>query len=120
MLCGMAMLSQSPWSVKPRLAPAGVPEATVVALPGRQSQIRTVPSSLELIRCRPSAVNCTTPTQPAPRSARCDRCDASSGLRFVILRGRVRYIGRTLCDLCAEEVLETFLVSASPAGSEPG
>ena len=50
---------------------------------------------------------------PAARTDACDRCSrtASGGadLRFVILRGRERYVGRTLCDLCAEEALEAFI-----------
>ena len=51
---------------------------------------------------------------PAPRSETCDRCGAGpeADLRFVILRGRVRYFGRTLCDLCAEAVVETLLGGA--------
>jgi hypothetical protein len=56
----------------------------------------------------------------APRSDRCERCAAAAGpsLRFVILRGRHRYVGRTLCDLCAEAVLETLLESlAVPTGA---
>jgi len=32
----------------------------------------------------------------------------------VILRGRTRYVGRTLCDTCTEEVLEVMLTD------EPG
>jgi hypothetical protein len=27
----------------------------------------------------------------------------------VILRGRTRYVGRTLCDTCVEEVLEVMV-----------
>jgi hypothetical protein len=47
---------------------------------------------------------------PAPRAAVCERCGAGAegDLRFVILRGRTRYYGRTLCDLCVEAVLEVF------------
>ena len=48
---------------------------------------------------------------PKPRAERCERCGAGgeADLRFVILRGRTRYVGRTLCDLCTEEVLEVML-----------
>jgi hypothetical protein len=34
-------------------------------------------------------------------------------LRFVILRGRTRYIGRTLWDTGAEEVLEVMVADVS-------
>jgi hypothetical protein len=46
-----------------------------------------------------------------PRSDECQRCGAGSegDLRFVIIRGRTRYFGRTLCDLCTETVLEVML-----------
>jgi hypothetical protein len=48
---------------------------------------------------------------PAPRTDRCERCGAGQegDLRFVVLRGRTRYVGRTLCDTCVEEVLEVML-----------
>ena len=36
-------------------------------------------------------------------------------LRFVIFRGRTRYVGRTLCDHCTEEVLEAMV----EPGEEP-
>jgi superfamily II helicase len=51
----------------------------------------------------------------APRARVCDRCATGpeGDLRFVILRGRERYIGRTLCDTCAEQVLE-LLLEAQP------
>jgi hypothetical protein len=51
----------------------------------------------------------------APRSASCEKCGSQSeaDLRFVIVRGRTRYLGRTLCDLCSEEVLEALI--AAPA-----
>jgi hypothetical protein len=50
------------------------------------------------------------PFDPTPRASTCARCGAGSegDLRFVILRGRTRYFGRTLCDLCTELVLEVF------------
>lgn len=54
------------------------------------------------------------PFDPAPRSSTCDNCGASNELRFVILRGRTRYLGRTLCDLCAEEVLEAMIAVGAP------
>jgi hypothetical protein len=46
-----------------------------------------------------------------PRVDRCERCDvdASGDLRFVILRGRTRYVGLTLCDTCTETVLEVLV-----------
>jgi hypothetical protein len=55
------------------------------------------------------------PYDPAPRLDHCEKCDRGTDgdLRFVIFRGRTRYLGRTLCDLCAEEVLETLLVGDS-------
>jgi hypothetical protein len=45
-----------------------------------------------------------------PRTTACERCGTGTegDLRFVILRGRTRYYGRTLCDLCAELVREVF------------
>jgi hypothetical protein len=48
---------------------------------------------------------------PSPRAAACERCGsgAEGDLRFVILRGRTRYFGRTLCDTCTETVLEVLL-----------
>jgi hypothetical protein len=51
---------------------------------------------------------------PSPRADRCERCGAGrdGDLRFVILRGRTRYYGRTLCDTCTELVLETMLDEA--------
>jgi len=50
------------------------------------------------------------PFDPTPRADRCENCGAGEGgdLRFVILRGRTRYVGRTLCDTCTEEALEVF------------
>jgi hypothetical protein len=51
----------------------------------------------------------------SPRTQRCENCGAGAenDLRFVILRGRTRYLGRTLCDHCAEAVLEA-LIEAEP------
>lgn len=51
----------------------------------------------------------------SPRSPRCEKCGAGadSDLRFVVFRGRTRYLGRTLCDHCAEAVLEA-LIEAEP------
>ena len=50
-----------------------------------------------------------------PRTEACERCGAGrdDDLRFVTLRGRDRYVGRTLCETCTEEVLEVML-SADP------
>ena len=50
-----------------------------------------------------------------PRTQRCEKCGAGAegDLRFVIFRGRTRYVGRTLCDHCTEEVLEA-MVAADP------
>lgn len=55
------------------------------------------------------------PFDAAPRAERCERCGAGAegDLRFVVFRGRTRYVGRTLCDTCTEEVLE-LLVAADP------
>ena len=49
---------------------------------------------------------------PTPRAETCEKCGGGPDrdLRFVIVRGRTRYLGRTLCDLCAEEVLETLYI----------
>lgn len=51
----------------------------------------------------------------SPRDERCAKCGAGAeaDLRFVIVRGRTRYLGRTLCDTCTEEVLEA-MVDADP------
>lgn len=53
----------------------------------------------------------------APRSERCDKCGAGpeADLRFVIFRGRTRYVGRTFCDHCTEEVLEAMVVAEPEA-----
>lgn len=50
---------------------------------------------------------------PAPQSDICEKCGAGAegDLRYVILRGRTRYVGRTLCDNCTEEVLEAMVAS---------
>ena len=51
------------------------------------------------------------PYDPALQTDRCERCGAGpdGDLRFMILRGRTRYVGRTLCDLCAETLLEVMI-----------
>jgi len=51
----------------------------------------------------------------SPRGDRCDRCGAGpdADLRFMILRGRDRYLGRTVCDHCAESLLEVMLDNTS-------
>jgi hypothetical protein len=51
----------------------------------------------------------------APRSDHCEKCGAGADhdLRFLIVRGRDRYLGRTVCDTCAEEVLEGLLLTDS-------
>jgi superfamily II helicase len=46
-----------------------------------------------------------------PRSEHCEKCKSEEDLRFVIFRGRTRYVGRTLCDTCTEEVLEVLLAA---------
>ena len=48
---------------------------------------------------------------PSPRADRCEKCGSGHDLRFMILRGRTRYAGRTLCDTCAEEVLEAMVLA---------
>lgn len=55
----------------------------------------------------------------APRTETCERCGvgADGDLRFVILRGRTRYFGRTLCDTCTETVLEVLLVDVERDGA---
>lgn len=54
------------------------------------------------------------PYDPSPQADRCERCgaDESADLRFMILRGRTRYLGRTVCDLCAENLLEVMIDAA--------
>lgn len=61
------------------------------------------------------------PYDPAPRAAACEKCGAveEADLRFVIFRGRTRYFGRTLCDICTEEVLEALLVADPDADDAP-
>lgn len=58
---------------------------------------------------------------PTPRSSACEKCGAGteSDLRFVIFRGRTRYLGRTLCDTCTEEVLELLLVAEPDDEARP-
>lgn len=60
------------------------------------------------------------PFDAAPRSDRCEKCGAGSAgdLRFVIVRGRDRYFGRTLCDTCAEEILEGLLLADADPGAD--
>jgi hypothetical protein len=55
------------------------------------------------------------PFDAAPRSDQCEKCGVGSDhdLRFMVVRGRDRYLGRTLCDICAEEVLEGLLLTDS-------
>lgn len=55
------------------------------------------------------------PFDASPRGGRCEKCGAGEegDLRFVIVRGRTRYVGRTLCDTCAEEVLEALIAADS-------
>ena len=47
----------------------------------------------------------------SPQADRCERCGAGpeADLRFMILRGRDRYTGRTVCDHCAETLLEVMI-----------
>jgi recombinational DNA repair protein (RecF pathway) len=44
-----------------------------------------------------------------PQTDSCSRCGSSDDPRFVILRGRSRYVGATLCETCAEEALEVLI-----------
>lgn len=49
---------------------------------------------------------------PTPRTSECQRCGtdgAECELRFVIVRGRTRYVGRTVCEVCAETTLEALV-----------
>jgi len=57
------------------------------------------------------------PYDPSPRADRCEKCGAGEqgDLRFVIFRGRTRYFGRTLCDICTEEALEALIVAEPEA-----
>jgi superfamily II helicase len=60
----------------------------------------------------------TTPDEAAlsaPSEDSCDRCGAGpeGDLRLVVFRGRVRYAERTLCDDCAETLLENFIDTAA-------
>ena len=45
----------------------------------------------------------------APKADACDRCGGSDDLRLVVFRGRIRYAERTVCDECAETLLEAFI-----------
>lgn len=56
---------------------------------------------------------------PSPRAALCERCGKEENLRFVIFRGRTRYLGRTLSDLCAEAVLELLIEVEPERGAAP-
>jgi hypothetical protein len=60
------------------------------------------------------------PFDSTARSEHCEKCGAGGDrdLRFVIFRGRTRYLGRTLCELCTEEALEA-LVTADPPLTAP-
>jgi len=57
----------------------------------------------------------------SPRRSRCEKCGSgpAGDLRFVIFRGRTRYVGRTFCDMCTEEVLEAML-AAEPDEEDAG
>jgi superfamily II helicase len=48
-----------------------------------------------------------------PKEAFCDRCGVGEegDLRLLSLSGRIRYAERTVCDGCAEELLEAFVDS---------
>lgn len=64
----------------------------------------------------------TTPDEAAqaePRDVRCDRCGAGRehDLRRLVFRGKTRYAERTVCDHCAEELLELFL--DTPLAAQP-
>lgn len=50
---------------------------------------------------------------------RCYRCGAGpdADLRVVVFRGRTRYAERTLCDTCAEVLLEDFIAAAAQPGA---
>ena len=54
-----------------------------------------------------------------PRADACEKCGSGSeaDLRFAIFRGRDRYFGRTLCEICTEEVLEALLAAEPQADS---
>jgi hypothetical protein len=57
----------------------------------------------------------TTPEEAAlaaPQADDCERCGATADeedLRLIVLRGRVGAAERTLCEPCAETMLELFL-----------
>lgn len=58
----------------------------------------------------------TTPeeaAQAAPEGSVCDRCGSASDLRRLVFQGRVRYAERTVCDACAETLLEWFIDTGS-------
>jgi heme-degrading monooxygenase HmoA len=67
-------------------------------------------------------VRSTRPEEAAlakPKDVRCDRCGVGSegDLRLLVFRGKTRYAERTVCDECAEELLEMFL--DTPAAAQP-
>src|SRR5919197_1045722 len=57
--------------------------------------------------------------QAQPRDVRCDRCAVGreGDLRQLVFRGKTRYAERTVCDECAEELLELFL--DTPVAAHP-
>jgi len=62
----------------------------------------------------------TTPEEAKaaePRDVRCDRCGVGreGDLRQLVFRGKTRYAERTVCDICAEELLELFIDAPSGA-----
>jgi len=57
--------------------------------------------------------------QAQPRDGHCDRCGVGreGDLRQLVFRGKTRYAERTVCDECAEELLELFL--DTPVATHP-
>src|SRR5919109_3349562 len=65
-------------------------------------------------------VRSTRPEEAAlakPKDVRCDRCGVGGegDLRLLVFRGKTRYAERTVCDECAEELLEMFLDTPAAA-----
>jgi superfamily II helicase len=52
-------------------------------------------------------------SRAAPKEDACDRCGSTNDLRLLVFQGRARYVERTVCDECAETLLESFIDTAT-------